>query len=240
MLGGSLSPQHSTSSGCSLRKVLQQWRVAANILNKQPLAIKNKFVMKIQKESQTWTDTLDKRPKWWNIGMRFRLWNVRSLYRAGSLMTVLRELPRYKVDLVGVQEVRWEGSGTKPSGKYAFVYRKGNDNHELCTGFYFVCKRIISAVKGVLFVSDRMSYIILRGRWCHIIVLNVHAPTEGKTDDVKDSFYKELECVNDKFLKYCMKILLEISMPKKAWKTFLNRQSGMKVYTKLVMIKDLG
>jgi hypothetical protein len=32
-----------------------------------------------------------------------------------------------------------------------------------------------------------MSYIILRGRWCHIIVLNVHAPTEDKTDDVKDS-----------------------------------------------------
>jgi hypothetical protein len=56
-----------------------------------------------------------------------------------------------------------------------------------------VHKRIISAVKRVEFVSDRMPYIILRGRWCH--VLNVHAPTEDKTDDVKDSFYKELECV---------------------------------------------
>jgi hypothetical protein len=38
-------------------------------------------------------------------------------------------------------------------------------------------------------------YIILRGRWCHIIVLNVHAPTEDKTDDVKDSFYGALEHV---------------------------------------------
>jgi hypothetical protein len=37
-----------------------------------------------------------------------------------------------------------------------------------------------------------MSYIILRGRRCHIIVLNVHAPTEDKTDDVKDSFYEKL------------------------------------------------
>jgi hypothetical protein len=53
-----------------------------------------------------------------------------------------------------------------------------------------------------------MSYIILRGRWCHIIVLNVHAPTEDKTDDVKDSFYEELERVFDKFPKYHMKILL--------------------------------
>jgi hypothetical protein len=53
-----------------------------------------------------------------------------------------------------------------------------------------------------------MSYIILRGRWCHIIVLNVHALREDKTDDVKDSFYEELERVFDKFLKYHMLILL--------------------------------
>jgi hypothetical protein len=39
-----------------------------------------------------------------------------------------------------------------------------------------VHKRIISGFNRVEFVSDRMSYIIVRGRWCHIIVLNVHAP----------------------------------------------------------------
>jgi hypothetical protein len=65
-----------------------------------------------------------------------------------------------------------------------------------------VQKGIISAVKRVEIVSDRMSYIILRGRWYHIIVLNVHAPTEDKTDDVKESFYDELECVFNKFPKY--------------------------------------
>jgi hypothetical protein len=44
-----------------------------------------------------------------------------------------------------------------------------------------VLKKTISEVKRVEFVSDGMSYIILRDRWCHIIVLNVHAPTEDKT-----------------------------------------------------------
>jgi hypothetical protein len=38
--------------------------------------------------------------------------------------------------------------------------------------------------------------------------MNVHAPTEDKTDDVKDSFCKELECVFHKFPKYHIKILL--------------------------------
>jgi hypothetical protein len=70
---------------------------------------------------------------------------------------------------------------------------------------------MISAVKRVEFVSDRMAYIILRGCWCHIIVLKVHASkTENKIYDVKDSFYEELESVFDKFPKYHMKIRLDL------------------------------
>jgi hypothetical protein len=102
--------------------------------------------------------------------------------------------------------VRWEGGSTEPA-ENTFFYRKGNENHELDT-VSFVHPRSISAVKRVEYVTDRMSYIILRGCWCHINVLNIHAPTEDKTDDVKYSFCEELERVFDKFPKYHMKILL--------------------------------
>jgi hypothetical protein len=79
--------------------------------------------------------------------------------------------------------------------------------HVLATTFYyvkagkglignrllFIHHKIVSAVKRVEFVSSRVSYIVLRGRWCNIIVLNVHAPGEEKSDDSNDSFYEELE-----------------------------------------------
>jgi hypothetical protein len=126
--------------------------------------------MKSYTKPQTWMDSLDEQPKRRNMDMRLGTWNVRSLYRVGSVMTVLRELSRYTLDLVGAQEVRWEGSGTVPAGEHTFYYGKRNENHELGTGF-FVHKRIISAVKRVGFINDRMSYIILRRHWFHIIVL---------------------------------------------------------------------
>jgi len=47
--------------------------------------------------------------------------------------------------------------------------------------------RIVSAVKGVEFVSDRVSYVVLRGPWCNIIVLNMPAPSEEKNDYSKGS-----------------------------------------------------
>jgi hypothetical protein len=53
-----------------------------------------------------------------------------------------------------------------------------------------------------------MSYIILRSHWCNIVVLNVHAPCEDKSDDVKGSFYEELVHVFGLFHRYDMKILL--------------------------------
>jgi len=121
-------------------------------------------------------------------------WNVMSLYRAGSLTAAARELARYKLDLVGVQEVRWDKGGTVRVGDYNFFYGKGNENHQLRTRF-FVRQRMASAVKRVEFVGDRVSYIVLTGRWCNIIVPNVHAPSEEKSDEAKDSFYEELEQV---------------------------------------------
>ena len=44
---------------------------------------------------------------------------------------------------------------------------------------------VVSAVKRVEFVGDSVTHIVLRGRWCNIVVLNVLAPTEEKSGDTK-------------------------------------------------------
>jgi phage gp36-like protein len=59
-----------------------------------------------------------------------------------------------------------------------------------------VNERVISTVKRVESPSDRMSYMILRGLCCDI-TLSIHAPTEDKTDDVKNRFSEEFEYMLD-------------------------------------------
>jgi len=82
---------------------------------------------------------------------------------------------------------------------------------------------MLSEVKRVDFVSDRVSYIVVRGRWCNNIVVNVHAPSEEKRYDSKDSFYELLEQI--------MQICGE--------RIFSNRQLGIRVYMGLIMIMEL-
>ena len=77
---------------------------------------------------------------------------------------------------MGIQEVRWDKRGMLRAGDYNSFYGK---KRKSSTGDRnFSHHRIVSAVKRVEFVSGRMSYIFLRGRWCNIISFNVHARSD--------------------------------------------------------------
>jgi hypothetical protein len=122
--------------------------------SQQPLTIK-KFT-NINMSLGLYLDYLDKRPKRRNKYMRLGTWNVRSLYTAGSLVTVSKELSKYRLDLVGVQEVRWEGCGTEEQENTHYSMERG--------------MRIMSWLQ--LFLCTRASYQQLRG--LNLLVIGYH------------------------------------------------------------------
>jgi hypothetical protein len=80
----------------------------------------------------------------------------------------------------------------------------------------------------VEFISDKVLYVILRGRWCNVIVLNVHGPCEDKGHDVKDSLCGEIGRVFEHFPRYESRILL----------ADFNAKVGMEYIFKLTIIKE--
>jgi hypothetical protein len=65
-------------------------------------------------------------------------------------MSVSRELAEYTLYLEGVQEVRCDYAITEREGDYIFFHGKGNENHQIGTGFSMRHRRL-SEVKTVDF-----------------------------------------------------------------------------------------
>jgi len=138
----------------------------------------------------------------------------------------------------GTRKLGRDKCGKQPEDFYTFLCESGNDNHNLWT-WLFVHAGIISGVRRVDFVSDRMSQTELRRRWCDIF-LNVHASTGDKSDDMKESFYEDLRCAFDKF-HTCYKNISWGYFNAKVGRVDILKpnKSGMRAYMKSKMIMEL-
>jgi hypothetical protein len=59
------------------------------------------------------------------MNVRFGTWNVRSMYRAGSLRAVAEEISKYTSDLVGVKEICWDEVAQNQQANIHFSMEKG-------------------------------------------------------------------------------------------------------------------
>jgi hypothetical protein len=82
---------------------LQIWRLAAKILNKQS-----------RTADKGWFSSL-KVGCGANNSSLYKMKLVRSMHRAGSLKIVGEEISKYGLDLMGIQEVRWDRGGAEPN-----------------------------------------------------------------------------------------------------------------------------
>lgn len=118
-------------------------------------------------------------------------------------------MKKYKnVQIVALQEVRWPGEGDmRTNGMTIFYSGSSNEKHENGVGF-LVNDQLLPSIKNFTPVNDRICHIRIAGKHYDTILICVYSHTETSEEDLKDTFYDELERVYNVLSGHCLKIIL--------------------------------
>lgn len=141
-----------------------------------------------------------------NNEYQFATWNVRTLFKPGALEELKEVAKTYKIDLIALQEIRWPNSGFLEQRNYS-LYHSAATNGMLGTGF-LISNRLRNNIIDFKPISDRMSMIRLKGQFYNITIINVHAPSEDKDDNTKNTFYNKLDKAVGKVPKFDMRLII--------------------------------
>ncbi|RLN98610.1 hypothetical protein BBJ28_00008321 [Nothophytophthora sp. Chile5] len=131
--------------------------------------------------------------------LRIGTFNVQSL---GSLFkqldTLLQDLRRYRIDILGLQETKLYDLGRFDIDNYTLLTLPAQ---EKCHGVGFaVSPRLIPYLHRVWAHSDRIGVLEMRlPQTGHVNVVTAYAPHSGRPLTEVDTFYADLRAVMDQF-----------------------------------------
>ena len=129
---------------------------------------------------------------------RVGCWNVRTLYQTGKLAQVIKEMQSYKIELLGVSETRWTGSGSRKllSGHHILYSGRADDHHSRGVGI-ITTGEVHKSLLEWKPISERIIKARYNSKFAKLSVIVCYAPTEDAEDEEKDTFYDELQAAVD-------------------------------------------
>ena len=105
------------------------------------------------------------------------------------MQEISEEMMKYKIDIIALQEIRWQVQSRIDKLDYNLLYRGSKEKTgQLGTGF-----KTKKTMKGSLLdfepQNNRICTIRLKGRFRNITAISAHAPTKDKDDQEKERFY---------------------------------------------------
>ena len=116
-------------------------------------------------------------------------------------------MQKYKLDILGLSEVRWTGQGRFTIGQATILYSGREKDHHQGVGI-LLNKNAAKALTGWKPVSERIITARFATRHAKITVVQVYAPTESASDSEKDSFYEQLQEELNSIPSYDIKLVI--------------------------------
>ena len=145
-----------------------------------------------RKEARWLTDSLAN-PK---VTRKIGTWNVRTMFSIGKTAQTVREMRKYHLDILGVSECRWTGSGkTKTSTGETILYSGREDGHHSSGVAIILTKEVTRTLEEWTPVSDRIITARFWSKHIKTTLIQVYAPTNEADNSTKEIFYEQLQSV---------------------------------------------
>ena len=109
-----------------------------------------------------------------------------------KLEAVKQEMPKVKVNILGIRELKWTGMGKFNSDEH-YIYYCGQESLRRNEVAIIINKRVQNAVLRCNLKNDRMISVHFQGKPFNITVIQAYAPTSNAKEDEVEQFYEDLQ-----------------------------------------------
>jgi exonuclease III len=115
-----------------------------------------------------------------------------TLLRPEKMQELAEQIAKTQLEIVALQDTRWSGTGQINKKDYILYYSGSNtkEGHD-GTGFLLM-KRIKKHITICEPYNKRLCKLRIKGKYNNITLINAYAPTEDKTEEIKEEFYEDL------------------------------------------------
>jgi exonuclease III len=114
----------------------------------------------------------------------------------GKLEVIKKEMVRLSVDVLGISELKWKGTGNFPSDSHQ-VFFSGSEGTKKNGVAIITTHKAAQTVIGFNPLNERLLAIRFRGKPIHMTVIQVYAPTTTAKDSEVNEFYEGLQYLVD-------------------------------------------